>query len=76
MIQVLKSDVLGGLPGVWSARFAGVGATDQENNAKLLPELLWSLNSGPVQLHFTQPWSLLAQVRKAWWSKNRLARLH
>ena len=34
----LKVDVLGGLPGVWSARFAGVGATDRENNAKLLHE--------------------------------------
>ena len=32
----LKVDILGGLPGVWSARFAGVGATDAENNAKLL----------------------------------------
>ena len=35
----LKVDILGGLPGVWSARFAGVGATDAENNAKLLHEL-------------------------------------
>lgn len=35
----LKVDVLGGLPGVWSARFAGTGASDLENNAKLLHEL-------------------------------------
>lgn len=35
----LQVDVLGGLPGVWSARFAGVGATDDENNIKLLHEL-------------------------------------
>ncbi|WP_083312861.1 nucleoside-triphosphate diphosphatase [Floricoccus penangensis] len=35
----LKVDVLGGLPGVWSARFAGDKATDAANNAKLLHEL-------------------------------------
>lgn len=51
----LKVDVLGGLPGVWSARFAGVGATDRENNAKLLHELPWSLNSRTARLSSTQP---------------------
>ena len=35
----LKVDVLGGLPGVWSARFSGPDATDESNNAKLLHEL-------------------------------------
>ena len=35
----LMVDVLGGLPGVWSARFAGEHATDAANNAKLLHEL-------------------------------------
>ena len=35
----LMVDVLGGLPGVWSARFAGDHATDAANNAKLLHEL-------------------------------------
>ncbi|GFH40010.1 nucleoside-triphosphate diphosphatase [Pseudolactococcus insecticola] len=35
----LMVDILGGLPGVWSARFAGDHATDDENNAKLLHEL-------------------------------------
>lgn len=35
----LKVDVLGGLPGVWSARFSGPDATDEKNNAKLLHEL-------------------------------------
>lgn len=30
---------LGGRPGVYSARFAGEGATDAENNAKLLREM-------------------------------------
>ncbi|MGT2681773.1 nucleoside-triphosphate diphosphatase [Streptococcus porci] len=35
----LKVDALGGLPGVWSARFSGPDATDDKNNAKLLHEL-------------------------------------
>ncbi len=35
----LKVDALGGLPGVWSARFSGPDATDESNNAKLLHEL-------------------------------------
>ena len=49
----LKVDVLGGLPGVWSARFAGVGATDQENNAKLLHELamVFELKDRSAQFH-------------------------
>ena len=32
-------DVLGGLPGIWSHRFAGSDPTDFENNIKLLHEL-------------------------------------
>src|ERR1700758_669298 len=32
-------DALGGRPGVYSARFAGPGAGDEANNAKLLAEL-------------------------------------
>jgi XTP/dITP diphosphohydrolase len=35
----IEVDALGGRPGVWSARYAGVGATDADNNAKLLAEL-------------------------------------
>ncbi|HEY6759852.1 MAG TPA: non-canonical purine NTP pyrophosphatase, partial [Baekduia sp.] len=34
----LEADALGGAPGVYSARFAGEGATDQENLDKLLRE--------------------------------------
>ncbi|MFD2612533.1 XTP/dITP diphosphatase [Paenibacillus gansuensis] len=33
-------DALGGAPGVYSARYAGEGATDADNNAKLQRELL------------------------------------
>jgi XTP/dITP diphosphohydrolase len=35
----LKVDALRGRPGVYSARYAGEGSTDSENNAKLLDEL-------------------------------------
>ncbi|WP_434148858.1 XTP/dITP diphosphatase [Methylocaldum gracile subsp. desertum] len=35
----LEVDALGGAPGVFSARYAGPGANDAENNAKLLREL-------------------------------------
>lgn len=35
----LQVDILGGEPGVYSARYAGEGATDEENNAKLLAKL-------------------------------------
>lgn len=32
----LEVDALGGAPGIYSSRFAGAGATDEENNQKLL----------------------------------------
>ena len=35
----LEVDLLGGAPGVYSARYAGAGATDQQNLARLLSEL-------------------------------------
>ena len=35
----LEVDALGGRPGVWSARFAGAGASDQQNLQRLLAEL-------------------------------------
>jgi XTP/dITP diphosphohydrolase len=35
----LEVEVLGGRPGVYSARYAGPGADDEANNAKLLAEL-------------------------------------
>ena len=35
----LEVDALNGAPGVYSSRFAGENATDEQNNAKLLKEL-------------------------------------
>jgi len=35
----IQAEALGGAPGVWSARYAGDGATDEENLAKLLREV-------------------------------------
>jgi XTP/dITP diphosphohydrolase len=35
----IEVDALGGRPGVWSARYAGPGASDADNNALLLQEL-------------------------------------
>ena len=51
----LKVDVLGGLPGIWSARFAGPDATDADNNAKLLHELAMVLEADKrsAQFHTT-----------------------
>lgn len=50
---------LNGAPGVWSARFAGEGATDQSNNAELLRRL-----SGVTQrrAHYT---CVLVAIRSA-----------
>lgn len=35
----IEVDALGGRPGVFSARFAGEGATDEDNNRKLVAEM-------------------------------------
>ncbi|MET3634841.1 nucleoside-triphosphate diphosphatase [Streptococcus porcorum] len=48
----LMVDVLGGMPGVWSARFAGPDATDAANNAKLLHELAMVFDMENRTAHF------------------------
>lgn len=51
----LKVDKLGGMPGVWSARFSGPDATDDLNNAKLLHELamVFEQKDRSAQFHCT-----------------------
>lgn len=51
----LKVDKLGGMPGVWSARFSGPDATDARNNAKLLHELamVFEVKDRSAQFHCT-----------------------
>ncbi|MEO2082546.1 MAG: RdgB/HAM1 family non-canonical purine NTP pyrophosphatase [Desulfurobacteriaceae bacterium] len=46
----LVVDALGGRPGVYSSRFAGEGASDEENNRKLVEELKkLGLDSSPAR---------------------------
>ena len=51
----LKVDALGGLPGVWSARFSAPDPTDAKNNAKLLHELamVFEQKDRSAQFHST-----------------------
>jgi Xanthosine triphosphate pyrophosphatase len=39
MIRGLEVEALGGAPGIYSARYAGKNATDEQNVEKLLSEL-------------------------------------
>jgi XTP/dITP diphosphohydrolase len=55
-------DVLGGAPGIYSARYSGEGATDASNNAKLLQALLPHRGSAPLTARFV---CVLALVRHA-----------
>ena len=47
----LEVDALDGRPGVYSARFAGPGASDADNNAKLI-DSLQLVGSGPLTARF------------------------
>jgi XTP/dITP diphosphohydrolase len=57
----LEVDALGGRPGVWSARFAGPEASDEENNA----ELLRALAERPEVPRTARYRCVLALVRRA-----------
>ena len=48
----LEVDALGGAPGVYSARFAGPDATDEENNQLLLAKLRATGNKFPFPARF------------------------
>lgn len=47
----LEVDVLGGAPGIFSARFSGINSTDESNRKKLKDEIL-SLGLGFSSAHF------------------------
>jgi XTP/dITP diphosphohydrolase len=55
-------DILGGAPGIYSARYAGPGATDAANNEKLLEALQTLRNGAPLTARFV---CVLALVRHA-----------
>ncbi len=55
-------DVLGGAPGIYSARYAGVGATDADNNRKLLQVLEAHRSVSPLTARFV---CVLVLVRHA-----------
>lgn len=55
-------DVLGGAPGIYSARYAGAGATDADNNRKLLQDLLPHRAQSPLTARFV---CVLVLVRHA-----------
>jgi len=48
----LAVDVLGGAPGIYSARYAGAGANDALNNEKLLRELFPHRSNSPIKARF------------------------
>jgi XTP/dITP diphosphohydrolase len=48
----LEVDILGGAPGIFSARYAGSDASDRENVAKLLGELAGHRNDKPASARF------------------------
>lgn len=57
----LEVEALKGAPGVFSARYAGEGASDEENNAKLLE----ALKDVPPQERIARYWCVLALIRHA-----------
>ena len=61
-------DALGGMPGIYSARFAGEPTNDASNNAKLLHELT-GVPKEKRQARFHCTLVLLNQRKKVWWSK-------
>lgn len=57
----IEVDALNGAPGIYSARFSGEGATDAENNTKLLAEL----NGLPKAERTARYWCVLVYLRHA-----------
>lgn len=65
----LEVDALGGLPGVRSARYAGEGATDEQNNRKLL-EALKGVREGERKATFRCVMVLAAPDGREWISEG------
>ena len=57
----IEVDALNGAPGIYSARFSGPGASDADNNAKLLAEL----NGLPPAERTARYWCVLVYLRHA-----------
>jgi XTP/dITP diphosphohydrolase len=57
----IEVDALNGAPGIYSARFSGLGATDTENNAKLLADL----KGLPQAARTARYWCVLVYLRHA-----------
>ncbi|WP_404415008.1 RdgB/HAM1 family non-canonical purine NTP pyrophosphatase [Marinospirillum sp.] len=57
----IEVDALKGAPGIYSARFAGPGSTDAQNNARLLQELAGL----PPEERTARYWCVLALMRHA-----------
>ena len=55
----LEVDALNGAPGIYSARFSGVGASDVQNNAKLLE----ALSGLPQSQRTARYWCVLVYLR-------------
>ena len=76
----LAVDVLGGAPGIYSARFAGPGADDAANNARLLreleavPDAARTARYRCAMVYLDGPLDAAPVVREASW-EGRIARL-
>ena len=76
----LEVDALGGAPGIYSARFAGPGADDAANNARLLreleavPDAARTARYRCAMVYLDGPLDAAPVVREASW-EGRIARL-
>ena len=59
----LEVDLLHGAPGIYSARYAGPGASDQQNIARLLSELRKFAGKHPFSARFRASWLWREEVR-------------
>lgn len=67
----LEVDALGGAPGVRSARYAGDGASDEDNNAKLLRELQ-GVTEAQRTARFRTVMALASPDGRVWTTEGRM----